>query len=117
MRARIYKPDAKRSRRLRKKLRLGEFQELGFSCPVTLVETLSEEANDAFLDRFLAEAIEANNLAFGGGWDYNYIVRWEYRESVSEELRQKVIDWLCAQPEIKDVHPSPLTDAWHGHDE
>ena len=58
-----------RSRRLRKKLCVDEFQELGFELNLGFKEDLSDEAIDAFLDAFLAEAMDANGLDYVGG-DY-----------------------------------------------
>lgn len=55
-----------RSRRLRKKLRLGEFQELGFSVDVTFRRLLTSDALDVFLDALLLEAIEPRRLMYGG---------------------------------------------------
>lgn len=43
-----------RSQRLRKKLCVDEFQELGFELNLDFKEDLSEEAIDAFLAAFLA---------------------------------------------------------------
>lgn len=51
-----------RSQRLRKKLCVDEFQELGFELNLDFKEDLADEAIDAFLDAFLKEAMEANGL-------------------------------------------------------
>jgi uncharacterized protein YggL (DUF469 family) len=53
-------------RRLRKKKRLGEFVELGFSVHVEFLPSLDNTGFDAFLDRWI-DAIEARGLLFGGG--------------------------------------------------
>ncbi len=45
----------KRSRRLRKKLHVDEFQELGFSVAWRFAEGTSEEEVDATLDQFINE--------------------------------------------------------------
>ena len=42
-----------RSRRLRKKLHIGEFQELGFSFETVLARALDAEAKEACMDAFL----------------------------------------------------------------
>ena len=47
-----------RSRRLRKKLCVDEFQELGFELNLEFKSDLDIEAIDAFLDQFLAEAMD-----------------------------------------------------------
>jgi uncharacterized protein YggL (DUF469 family) len=52
-----------RSQRLRKKLCVDEFQELGFELNLDFKEDLSDEAIDAFLEAFIKEAMEANGLA------------------------------------------------------
>ncbi|WP_241097781.1 50S ribosome-binding protein YggL, partial [Pseudomonas viridiflava] len=51
-----------RSRRLRKKLCVDEFQELGFELNLDFKQELDDQAIDAFLDAFLKEAMEANGL-------------------------------------------------------
>ena len=53
-----------RSQRLRKKLCVDEFQELGFELTLEFKEDLTDEAIDAFLDAFLKEAMEANGLGY-----------------------------------------------------
>jgi uncharacterized protein YggL (DUF469 family) len=60
-------------KRLRKKLHLREFQELGFEVKFKINPDLSIQDRNDLLDRFIEEAIEANGLMFGGGglneWD------------------------------------------------
>ena len=53
-----------RSQRLRKKLCVDEFQELGFELNLDFNEGLSEEAIDAFHEAFIKEAMEANGLGY-----------------------------------------------------
>lgn len=54
-----------RSRRLRKKMHIDEFQELGFSVAWRFPEGTSEEQIDKTVDDFINEVIEPNKLAFG----------------------------------------------------
>ena len=53
-----------RSRRLRKKMHIDEFQELGFSVAWRFPEGTSEEQIDKTVDDFINEVIEPNKLAF-----------------------------------------------------
>lgn len=101
-----------RSRRLRKKLCVDEFQELGFELNLNFKEDLSEEAIDAFLDAFLSEAMEANGLAYVGGDDFG-LVCLAKRGSVSEEQRAAVESWLKARSELTELTVSPLLDVWY----
>jgi uncharacterized protein YggL (DUF469 family) len=101
-----------RSRRLRKKLCVDEFQELGFELNLEFKEDLADEAIDAFLDAFLDEAMDANGLDYVGGDDYG-LVCLANRGSVSEEQRATVEAWLKARPELTKVEVSPLLDAWY----
>ena len=101
-----------RYQRLRKKLCVDEFQELGFELNLDFKEDLAEEAIDAFLDAFLKEAMEANGLGYVGGDDYG-LVCLQKRGSVSEEQRAAVEAWLKARPELTSVEVSPLLDVWY----
>ena len=55
-----------RSRRLRKKMHIDEFQELGFSVAWRFPEGTSEEQIDKTVDDFINEVIEPNKLDFDG---------------------------------------------------
>ena len=103
---------ATRSKRLRKKLRLGEFQELGFQLHAKTVTDIDEEK---LWDLFIGQAIEANGLLFGGGVgrEINGFVTVGGRGSTSEEHRQTLAAWLEMQPEILEFEVGPLVDAWY----
>ncbi|PWB33183.1 hypothetical protein DCO48_11000 [Pseudomonas sp. SDI] len=101
-----------RSRRLRKKLCVDEFQELGFELNLGFKEDLSEEAIDAFLDAFLTDAMDANGLDYVGGDDFGLVCKAE-RGSVTEAQRAKVEAWLKGRDEVVKVEVSPLLDAWY----
>jgi uncharacterized protein YggL (DUF469 family) len=55
-----------RSRRLRKKMHIDEFQEVGFSVAWRFPEGTTEEQIDQDVDEFISEVIEPNKLAFDG---------------------------------------------------
>jgi uncharacterized protein YggL (DUF469 family) len=99
-----------RSRRLRKKLHVGEFQQLGFEITLFLSKELSSTQSNDFWDSFIGE-IEANNLTFGGG-EIGFVVP-DGRTSATEGHRQVVQAWLSKRPEISSVTVGPLVDAWH----
>lgn len=99
-----------RSRRLRKKLHLGEFQELGFLYEATTKDGMDEHA---FIDALLSEAIEPNGLGFGG-WVGGGAVSKLSRGSVSEGERHAALDWLASRPEVLSLSATGLVDMWHG---
>jgi len=101
-----------RSRRLRKKLCVDEFQELGFELNLEFKEGLSEEAVDAFLIAFFVEAMDANGLDYVGGEEFG-LVCLATRGSVSEEQRATVEAWLKNRSELTKIEASPLQDAWY----
>ena len=101
-----------RSRRLRKKLCVDEFQELGFELNLDFKEDLSDEAIDAFLDAFLADAMDANGLDYVGGEDFGLVCSAK-RGSVTEEQRATVEAWLKGRSELTKIEVSPLLDAWY----
>ncbi|MDU5805379.1 MAG: 50S ribosome-binding protein YggL [Haemophilus parainfluenzae] len=55
-----------RNQRQRKKLHLAEFQELGFLVNWQFAEDTSIETIDETVDRFIAEVIQPNGLAYEG---------------------------------------------------
>ncbi len=101
-----------RSRRLRKKLCVDEFQELGFELNMSFKENLSDATVDAFLEQFLRDAMTANGLGYVGGDDYG-LVCLAKRGSVSDEQRAKVEAWLKGRDELVDVSLTPLIDVWY----
>lgn len=103
---------ANRSRRLRKKLCVDEFQELGFELSLQYREGLERDAVQVFLKRFFEQAVAGNGLAFTGVEDFGFICL-ERRGSVSEEQRQAVEGWLGQQSELSGFTVSPLQDAWY----
>ncbi len=109
------------NRRQRKKLRLGEFQELGFEITGVCAGPLPEDATNRFLDGLFG-CVEARRLCAGGGFDassggqLSMFVSAMSRGSATEEDRQAVEAWLRSQPCIRDAGAGPLHDAWHGWD-
>lgn len=102
-------------KRLRKKLRLGEFQELGFEVRFRLPDDFNEADLEAFWDAFIAGAIEEAGLMCGGGcgreWDV-FVCRPD-RQSATEEDRRAIALWLERYSRVADIHIGPLVDAWH----
>jgi uncharacterized protein YggL (DUF469 family) len=101
-----------RSRRLRKRLRVGEFQELGFKVSFELPPELGEHQMIDFWDAFILEAIERNGLAYGGGTS-GFATSWG-RGSATEAHRETVRSWLSSRAEVQSVDVGPLVDSWHG---
>ncbi len=102
-------------RRQRKKLRLGEFQELGFGVSGRFRDGLDQAARMAFLQAFLDQAIEQNGLMFGGGLEPSlegYVVL-DHPGSVSEAQREAVLAWLKGQEVLAEVEADALSDAWY----
>ena len=105
-----------RSRRLRKKLCVDEFQELGFEINLTYRDGIESNQVDAFLEAFLDDAMEANGLGYIGGEDYGFVCLGR-RGSVTEELRNQVEAWLKGRSELADFTVSPLMDVWYPENE
>lgn len=102
----------RRSRRLRKKLFVGEFIELGFEFEADLAAPLTPEAEGELIGRFLAEVIEPRSLDLGG-WITSGFIAHGARGSASDDDRAAIHAWLATQPEISEVRIGPLMDAWN----
>ena len=108
------KLDAKnRSNRLRKKLRVDEYQELGFDIAFKLADDSTEDAIEAFLNKFFDEAIEVNGLGFGGEGDtlWHGLVCTQKLGKCTEEHRSIVEKWLTDNG-ATSVTVSELYDVW-----
>jgi len=102
-------------KRLRKKLKKGEFKELGFSIKLVINPKLGEEKIDEITWDFILDAIEANNLMFGGGGDHIYSgFCCKVKGSATKKDIENVENWIINQGSlILDYEMGELKDAWH----
>ena len=101
-------------------MRRGEFTQLGFTVRCSLQLGVDSRDFDELLDRFILDAVEANDLYCGGGGDptgLRFFVYGNGRRSATEADREHVEDWLKAQSAVTSVCVGTLEDAWHGDDE
>ena len=98
-------------KRLRKKLRLREFQEMGFQVDFEFVNYPLEPSDWEFYDTVAAFAA-TNNLHING-IENSFYVTAAPRKSVTPAQHQLMADWLARQPNITDLQVGPLSDAWH----
>lgn len=110
------------NRRQRKKLRVGEFQELVFEVRIRFHHPMEDSALDGFMDGFF-DLVESRRLTVGGLGGRlplletdGVISAWE-RGSPTEEDRQAVLDWLQRQPEVASAEVGAFVDAWYGWDD
>ncbi|HCM4246264.1 TPA: YggL family protein [Salmonella enterica subsp. enterica serovar Paratyphi A] len=97
-----------RSRRLRKKMHIDEFQELGFSVAWRFPEGTSEEQIDKTVDDFINDVIEPNKLAFDGR---EGLICMQEIGKCTEEHQAIVRKWLEAR-NLEEVRTSELFDVW-----
>ncbi|AXF76881.1 YggL family protein [Erwinia tracheiphila] len=102
-----------RSRRLRKKMHIAEFQELGFSIGFSFPEGTSEETIDATLDALITEVIDPNGLAFdGSGYlQWEGLICLQETGKCTEEHRETVRKWL-ENRKLNAVQVTELFDVW-----
>ena len=102
-----------RSRRLRKKMHIDEFQEFGFSVAWRFPEGTSEEQIDKIVDEFVDEVIDKNGLAFDGGGHLSWegLICLQEIGKCTEEHQALVRKWL-EDHKAEDVRTSDLFDVW-----
>lgn len=104
-------------KRLRKKKRIGEFQEFGFKAGFRFSNELDAKTRNDLIDRFIEKAIEDNGLQFGGGgyFEWNgFVTLNKAKGSTSSIHLEAVKQWFVQEPEISEYYVSPLIDAWYG---
>ena len=106
---------AQRSRRLRKKLRIEEFQELGFEVSWNFPLATAEAQIDSLIDALINEVIEPRGLAFAGdghlAWQ-GLICTQQIGKCSAEDI-QACCEWL-KQKGMEHIHHSELFDLWYG---
>ncbi|WP_024556920.1 YggL family protein [Franconibacter pulveris 1160] len=102
-----------RSRRLRKKMHIEEFQELGFSVAWRFPQGTTEEQIDKTVDDFINEVIAPNGLAFDGSGYLSWegLVCKEQIGKCTEEDQAIVRNWL-EEKKLEEIRLSDLFDVW-----
>ncbi|WP_176158864.1 YggL family protein [Burkholderia multivorans] len=103
------------NRRQRKKLHIGEFQELAFNATAQYRRELSDLERGQLIDAFI-DFVEANGLLTVASADDGigaYVISGAPRGTTTEADREAVRAWLAARPELADVEVSEFTDAWY----
>lgn len=102
-----------RSRRLRKKMHIDEFQELGFSVAWNFPAGTSEEIIDKTVDDFILEVVAANHLAFDGSgylaWEG--LICMEQIGKCTPEHQALVKQWLESK-QLENIRVNDLFDVW-----
>ncbi|WP_337840552.1 50S ribosome-binding protein YggL [Rheinheimera sp.] len=105
-----------KSRRLQKKLYLGEFAEYGFmlSCKLALAD---EHAFSAFLENVIGQ-VEQRDLVMAGGGDNTQFEAFiwsahRYGSATVEDIAA-VTAWFNSQPQVSELKTSELVDANYG---
>ncbi|MDY7218818.1 50S ribosome-binding protein YggL [Denitrificimonas sp. JX-1] len=101
-----------RSRRLRKKLCVDEFQELGVELQMSYPEGTDDAVVEAFFADLVVEAVEAKGMALIGGEEFAIVCSGK-RGSVTEEQRAELEEWLKGRKELSAFEVSPLLDVWY----
>lgn len=102
-----------RSNRLRKKLKVDEYQELGFDVAWTMDESIQDHLIDEFIDTFFAGVIEPQGLGFAGEGDtlWHGLVCTKKSGSCTDAHRVAVENWLKDNG-AKAVSVGKLYDFW-----
>lgn len=105
-----------RSRRLRKKLHVGEFQEFGFTLSFTI--DLQQKSFDDALDDWI-DYVESQGWCFGGGGSVldkeieGYLCQYS-GGTLTDADREQAAKWLTSEPWVVSHQIDPLSDAWYG---
>lgn len=106
-------PRRRRSRRLRKKLHLGEFQEFGLQIQLQFKTGYQTEA----IWHEWISWLESQHLSFGGGGSDRHLAGFVTQNghgSLTEQHRSQIQLWLSQQPWLQHAQVSELIDAWYG---
>lgn len=103
-----------RSRRLRKKLRTAEFQELGFEFEGPIK---SDEADMDAVILEIIQQIEGKNWCVGMGCSEGVVAGFispDKRGTLTEADREAFSSWVASRPWNDGIEIRELRDCWHG---
>lgn len=105
-------------KRLRKKLRVGEFQELGFKISVKLPESISEEEFDQQIEDFTVNIVGKHEMLCSGlEADKEltlYLENAQPYSSITIDQRRVVEEWMSNSTFFKNYTVSELIDVNYG---
>lgn len=100
-------------KRLRKKLKLGEFKQVGLNITLNLIEGI--ENTDDFYNMFL-KIIDENNFIFSGLFDDNiidgYIYEAKYKLDTERNIKN-IKNLLSKNPLVSNIKMGETNDAWN----
>ena len=102
-------------KRLRKKTHRGEFKELGFVMTAEYDEKPDMESLCEFADQ-LMDKLEELGMDVTGYFDFSdfdVLLNTGRPGSDEENRRNQAIEFVKAQPGIRNVEAGELVDAWH----
>lgn len=110
----MQKPSLKnKSKRVQKKLFLGEYAIFGFEVSGQFTQGGESEIDSCF-DDFI-DFVESRNLCFGGGYTRQefdgFITAVDFRISTTEDDRQAIEEWLSSQDKLSNIVVGSLVDA------
>lgn len=114
-----YEINKPRNRRLRKKLRIGEFREFGIEIQIPFIKDII--TLDAALDLWV-EFVESKGWAFGGGGNENSelfsgFICHPGRGTLVEHDLLAIQEWSKKQHWIRGAITQKLQDAWHPNEQ
>lgn len=109
------KENAKRNRRIRKKLRVDEFKELGFEVSWKFPAGTEDTQIDNIIDGLINDVIDVNGLGFAGGGDLEWegIVCTQKIGQCTDAQREAVKAYLEGLS-LENVEVTELFDLWWG---
>lgn len=112
------KPRSHHKRRHRKKLHLGEFQQLGIALRAGFPDGFDEDRREqAMLS--LIRAIEAAGLAYGGGDSASGMEGYVYAQDgrSCEEADRELLRGALTDAGFVDIEVGALSDAWYADED
>ncbi len=102
----------RRSNRLMKKMKLGQFQELGCELVAKVKPGVTDAEAYEAIERLIVDFMEPRGLQFGGGWEGAFVARND-PGSVTESDRAELQTWLQQEGVLESFEVGPLRDAWY----
>lgn len=103
---------------LRKETLFQESRELGFELTFQIADEQGEDGIKRVFAEFMREAIEFNDLSFGGAGKGGIWLGVVYSSAqpgtgTTEKQRDVVLRWLRRHPSISGVSVHPVFDLWY----